>query len=169
MQVQASVAELASARVELQEKKRDRCRIFKLTPFKLSNTPVSLPSFYTHPNGYHMCLEVYPHGNDDGQGTHVSVYVHMVKGNKDNELKWPFCGTVIITVLNQLEDKQHHTMELNLVSGDNMTVGESWGYSQFIAHKDLNRYGAQYLRDDTLYFRVSVKVSENLYKPWLLA
>ena len=48
------------------------------------------PSFYTHPRGYRMCLRVYADGNDDGKGTHVSVFVRLMRGEHDNYLKWPF-------------------------------------------------------------------------------
>ena len=36
------------------------------------------PPFYTHPQGYKMCLKVYANGSGKGKGTHVSVYGYLM-------------------------------------------------------------------------------------------
>ncbi len=57
-------------------------------------------------------------------------------------------------------------MVLHLTNGDNTTVGDSWGDPMFIPHSALGHdpvKNTQYLKDDTIYFRV--KVEDN--KPWL--
>ena len=84
---------------------------FKLTNFeakKEKNEGVRSPSYYTTPTGYCMAIEVYANGCGDGEGTHVSVFVCFMNGNYDAQLKWPFVGKIILTLLNQLEDKNHH-------------------------------------------------------------
>lgn len=49
-----------------------------------------------------MCLSVHPNGTQEAQGNHISVFLHMMQGEYDNHLKWPFPGAVInITALNQ--------------------------------------------------------------------
>ena len=126
---------------------------------------VTLPSFYTHPNGYHMALRVYANGNGRGEGTHVSVYVLILEGKFDKGLKWPFVGEVTVTLLNQLEDKNHYTGTIAL---EDARVGWTWGFQKYIPHSALAHdagKNTQYLKDDTLYFRMSVKVAD--YKPWL--
>ena len=65
--------------------------------------------FYTGMGGYKMCLRVDANGDGDGKGTHVSVYTCLMRGEFDSHLKWPFRGTVTIQLVNQLEDKEHHT------------------------------------------------------------
>ena len=123
------------------------------------------PSFYTSPEGYHMSVIVYANGNDRGRGTHVSVYVYILEGRNDSKLKWPFIGSVKIELLNQLEDDSHH---IKTVPFKMAQVGSSMGYCSFISHSRLGRNpsnNTQYLKDDTLYFRVSVKVSD--HKSWL--
>ena len=123
---------------------------------------------YSHFGGYKMCLKVYANGDDDGEGTHVSVYIHLMRGDNDNNLKWPFTGTIKVSLLNQLEDGQHHTEEPWSPDDDvpedtsgrvteSETVDYCWGQSQFIPHNDLGYKGGQncqYLKDDTLFFRV---------------
>ena len=54
--------------------------------------------FYTHRNGYKMQLNVDPcKGNKS-----ISVHCHLMKGENDDHLKWPYKGTITISLLNQL-------------------------------------------------------------------
>ena len=65
-------------------------------------------AFYTSSvSGYKMCLGVFPGGNGEGRGTHVSLFIHLMKGESDLELKWPFRGSVVIEMLNQQADHTH--------------------------------------------------------------
>ena len=64
--------------------------IFKLTEYqkkKDNNEETKSPSFYTNPEGYHMCLGVF------FNHLHVSVFVEILNGEHDDTLKWPFTGT----------------------------------------------------------------------------
>ena len=137
-----------------QEKKMDRQRWL--------SHPV-----YSHFGGYKMCLCVDANGNRTAHGTHVSVYASLMRGDNDDNLKWPFKGTIKVSLLNQLEDGQHHTEALWSPDEDvpertsgRVTEGESaggWGLSQFISQQDLSYKGdknCQYLKDNTLFFRV---------------
>ena len=54
--------------------------------------------FYTHPQGYKMCVVV--NGNGEGEGAHVSVFIMLFEGRYDNQLHWPILGTVIFELLN---------------------------------------------------------------------
>ena len=56
-----------------------------------------------------MCLNVDANGYGDGKDTHVSVFTFLMRGEFDSHLKWPFRGTITIQLVNQLEDKEHHT------------------------------------------------------------
>lgn len=68
-------------------------KVLNFTTFKLSGyqshkdhkTRFLSPSFYSHPMGYYVQVEVYANGVGDGTGTHVSVYARCVKAH----LKWP--------------------------------------------------------------------------------
>ena len=123
---------------------------------------------YSHFGGYKMCLCVYANGIAEGKGTHVSVGAFLMQGDNDENLKWPFKGSIKVSLLNQLEDGQHHIKEL-WSPGSNIperysrrvTAGEiavaGWGQHEFISQQDLSYKGdknCQYLKDDTLFFRV---------------
>lgn len=123
-------------------------------------------SLYTSPNGYLMNVSVY--GDLDGKGTHVSIYANLKQGRYDSALNWPFLGEIKFTILNQLENKGYYSGNIQLSASDSAHVRDSWGFQQFIPHTALGCdavKNTQYLKDDSLYFRVEVKVSD--HKPWL--
>ena len=124
-----------------------------------------------------MIINVECNGFGDGEGTHVSVFGYLMRGENDDHLPWPFTGTVIIELLNQLEDDNHHTdyfeFYLEDEASNRVVKGEesahSLGRNCFISHSDLS-YDAdsycQYLKNDCLHFRVKVD-TESTTKPWL--
>ena len=146
--------------------------IFKVTNFKTwkeSQLHIPTNSFYTSSCGYHMCIRIYANGCGGGKGTHVSVFTELLEGRYDNQLHWPFLGTVTVELLNQLGDDNHHKKDCTYDASDSMRVGSSRGYRKFLRHSSLGHDPAtntQYLLDDTLYFRMSVNV--NNHKPWLV-
>ena len=119
-------------------------------------------SFYTSPGGYKMCIEVVSNGHTTGSGTHVSVHARLLDGAYDASLSWPFMGTVTFT-LNQLTDKNHRSLIAEYENNEFAKVDKTWGYSQFISHSALSYdpvKNMQYLKNDTLYFRVTHCTSE---------
>ena len=55
-----------------------------------------------------MCLRVDANGNGTGAGTHVSVFVYLMRGEYDDRLVWPFRGTITIELINQISDWGHY-------------------------------------------------------------
>ena len=119
------------------------------------------PPFYSHLGGYKMSLKVYADGLGQRKGTHVSVYVCLMKGEFDYFLEWPFQGEV--TVQLKKAKPPHHEY---LVRFDNKTpircvrepemtpsTNLAWGNYDYISHADL--YAGGYIKDDTLVFCVS--------------
>ena len=115
-----------------------------------------------------MSIMVYPNGCGNGMGTHVSLYSKLLEGPYNDNLPWPFLGTVTVHLLNQLEDDHHHCKKISFDTKYNILVRGVLGYPQFIPHSMLSHDQAcntQYLVEDTLYFRVTVEVDH--HKPWL--
>ena len=52
-----------------------------------TESEVFLPGFYTHHNGYKMCIRVDPNGHGDGKGTHISIFTFLMKGSYDDHLE----------------------------------------------------------------------------------
>ena len=136
------------------------------------------PPFYTRAGGYKMCLRVYPNGTGSGYGTHVSVSAVIMMGKNDESLIFPFCGSVTIGILNQLEDHNHATKtvlfdERNQPVANGRVVARrlsdiGMGYGQFISHAELKpKKRTAYLLDDTLYLTVVHVNVDHANKPWL--
>ena len=123
--------------------------------------------FYTHNKGYKMCLFVDAAGHGQGKGTHLSVFLYLMKGPHDDELTWPLKGKFEIKLLNQISNCEHHSWTLtydNNIPDDytNRVTEESrskqgWGCPQYISNEDLHRITprCQFLKDDCLFFQVT--------------
>ena len=123
--------------------------------------------FYTSPAGYKMCLSVVANGVGSGKGTHVTVSLHLMQGEFDDDLKWPFRGDITVQLLNQLEDKEHHERTIqftnnfpNHISGrvTKRNRAKRWSFNEFILYRELSfncTHHYQYLKYDSLQFRVS--------------
>ncbi|XP_065902221.1 TNF receptor-associated factor 4-like [Dysidea avara] len=123
-------------------------------------------SFYSHSKGYKMCLRAYRSGISGGKGTHLSVFLRLMKGPYDNELTWPLGGKFEFKLLNQISDCEHHSGTVTYdgrtdddtagrVTDDNFVRG--WGKSRFISNEDFLKVTptCQYLKDDCIFFQVS--------------
>ena len=140
---------------------------FMLTHFNKRKQHKSLhfsDPFSTHENGYKMQLIV--DADHDGHG-HVGACVYLMKGPMDDFLLWPFCGDVVVELLNWKEDNGHHRGVIELSSNVSNSAcsrvitgergSEAWGYLRFIKHSSLEynpSKNTQYLQDDCLLFRV---------------
>ena len=98
----------------------------------------------------------------------MSVFTHLMKGENDDNLKWPFRGTITVTLLNQLQPNSHHPRTLiydESVSEDTsgrVKEGKSrgCGICKFILHTELFHNKGKstvYLKNDCLYFSVDIK------------
>ena len=129
-----------------------------------------LPSFLIHYHGYRMCISVDTNGNGDGEGTHVSVFTHLMRGPYDGHLKWPFRGEITIQIVNQAGDHSH--VEKTITYDDDICAGRvldkergsGRGFCQFLVHTDLEYNAAkktQYLKNNVIIVRVvRVKISQ---------
>lgn len=177
-------AKLNSLKQDILLETRRLPMVFKLSNFsdlKEDDEDWHSPSFFSHIGGYKMCLRVYTNGCSEVRGTHVSLYVYLMKSENDHLLEWPFRGTIHIDILNQLEDNQHYIERITFNSRElknynsrvrassNMGV-TGLGKSKFISQDDLG-YNAssncQYLKDDCLYFRVTKVDLQSMTRPWL--
>ena len=140
---------------------------------KTANDVWDSPSFYSHIGGYKMCLDVYANGIDDGEGTHVSVFVYMMKGEFDSHLQWPFKGEVEVQLVNQREGGEHLEEAIIEITDEAMDDDDyvdnfsrvmmgvkstsGFGYTTLISHTDLYKpeEGKEFLKNDTLKFRVT--------------
>ncbi len=125
------------------------------------------PPFYTHHKGYKMCVGIYAnsytYGERKGTYMYTSIGVHLMKGEFDDQLEWPFRGEIIIVLLSQV-DTDHKEFkysfietlpEYRTVSSRQLTQEIGRGLYDSISHTELK---PRYLKHDSL------KVSVRQYK-----
>ncbi len=147
---------------------------FKLTDFqghKRANKVFHSPPFYTSKKGYKMCLNV------RATNIRVAVFACLMKGEYDDTLTWPFTGTVTVELLNQLDDANHYEKTFLFVKdSENDTrvvdcdMRKRLGLTDFILHAALKNDASantQYLKNDTLVFKVSVEDTPDQKAWWL--
>ena len=129
---------------------------------KQFNNEYVSPPFTTSPQCYRLRLLVYVNGNiDTSTRGHISIFAYITKGQHDDRLQWPFTGTIIIELLNWLEDKGHYKRTLSIDTDDDFVrvtegeYGNVTGYPQFISQSSLNSStNPQYLYQDCIRVRV---------------
>lgn len=129
--------------------------------YKQSNDNWFSPPFYTNPQGYKVCLCVIANGEGPATGEYTSVLVHMMKGDYDKYLKWPFRAVITVQLLDQDGGEQHHTQKVHITDrtpndiARRVTEGErsefGWGLFQFKKHEELE---PKYLKNDCLCFQI---------------
>ena len=123
------------------------------------------PPFYTHDGGYKLSISVYANGVDRGAGRHVSIYIVMVASPNDDQLKWPFLGSITVQITNWKCDRNHVQRTLDIDPGDNVSkrviggliCGHGTGWHTFISHQELldtTSEDISYIEDDTIKLRV---------------
>ena len=124
------------------------------------------PTFYTSHGGYRLRLVIFPDGLK--WGGWMSVTAIILPGVHDDELSWPFDGSLQVEVLNQLGDYGHCSKEMDFVRfprkwkerpwfdrKEEKSTG--WGILRFINHHNLLEEvdGHRYVVDGTIYVRIT--------------
>lgn len=132
----------------------------------------SSPYFFTHPDGYKFCLNVFPNGVGEGEGTHVSTSLWL-SVDQNPYLLWPLSAKVRIELLNQLKNESHRSTVEEICEEPEPNIdGFNAEYiaEMLIPHSELylnEARGTQYLKNECIYIRVSAELPESHYKPWL--
>lgn len=140
----------------------------KYSQLKESNAVWQIKPFYTYAHGYKLSLQVVPNGLGDAKGTHVSVFIYLMKGEFDEDLHWPLRGEMEVYLIDHTlvglffadEVTFRFVDEKSDASFSRVTKGEKskcgWGKLKFISHSSLD---IKYLKNDCLHFRIkSVKL-----------
>ena len=115
---------------------------------------VSQP-FYTHYGGYKLCLSA-----TIGEKSRLYVYITLMEGVFDGQLKWPFNANIKIQLLNHKPNCRHLERWIKYKNGERVTDGpigaEGMGCEKPIK---LYTYSSSFIRDSTLRFRVFSSLS----------
>ena len=120
--------------------------------------------FYTIQGGYKLTLNIYPNGNGPGTGSHVSVFICLMKGENDQNLPFPFSGIFTIQLLNWKQNAHHieHTQTFDEDTPqkctERVTTGEvalGWGKLQYLSHDELEESNdKEYINQDMVCFKI---------------
>ncbi|XP_004699923.1 TNF receptor-associated factor 5 [Echinops telfairi] len=148
--------------------------IWKVTDYRmkkreaLDGHTVSIFSqpFYTSRCGYRLCARAYLNGDGSGKSTHLSLYFVVMRGEFDSLLQWPFRQRVTLMLLDQ-SGKKNHIMETFKADPNSSSFkrpdGEmniASGCPRFVAHSTLENAKNTYLKDDTLFLKVTVDLTD---------
>nr|XP_035136353.1 TNF receptor-associated factor 5 isoform X4 [Callithrix jacchus] len=148
--------------------------IWKVTDYKMKKreavdghtVSIFSQSFYTSRCGYRLCARAYLNGDGSGKGTHLSLYFVVMRGEFDSLLQWPFRQRVTLMLLDQ-SGKKNHIMETFKADPNSSSFkrpdGEmniASGCPRFVAHSVLENAKNTYIKDDTLFLKVAVDLTD---------
>ena len=125
------------------------------------------PPFYTSPHGYRLCLRTYLYGDGAGKGTHISVFLVIMRSEYDDILLWPFKHRVIISLINldnplKMDAAITHKFVPNPQSSSFEKPKDAFnlasGFPQFASISVLT--DSRFVKNDTMYFRVKLEQPE---------
>ena len=106
-----------------------------------------------------MCVGIYANGYGERKGTHTAVSVHLMKGEFDDQLKWPFRGQITTRLLSQV-DTDYSEFKVSfietipnydIISSRQLSKEIGRGLANSISHTELQ---PKYLKNDCLKFSV---------------
>ena len=121
------------------------------------------PPFYSSPFGYKFCLCLLPCGTSENVEESLSIFLHIMKGEYDDTLQWPFSGTVSFRLFNQIENgidlEETCSLSPNLLFSQrakNERNFKGYGYDSFLSLEELEA-NPGFTKNDTLMIRCIVK------------
>ncbi|WP_257264638.1 MATH domain-containing protein [Endozoicomonas sp. ONNA2] len=119
------------------------------------------PVFLTSQNGYKLSARVYLNGDGMGKGTHISLFLVVMRGECDALLNWPFSRMVTFKIhdQNRVADVQDTFLPKKGSSSFRRPKSEcniASGCPLFMALNSLNDRRYAYVKDDTMFIEVTV-------------
>ncbi len=130
------------------------------------------PPFYTSPHGYRLCLRAYLFGDGSGKGTHISLFIVVMKSEYDDLLAWPFQHKVTLTLINQDHPltPERSTTHRFIPNADSSsfkkpvdTFNVASGFPEFAPLSVITDQA--FCHNDTLYFRIKLETPEAVTGP----
>ena len=126
-------------------------------------TSIYSPPFYSGRNGYKMCIRAYLNGDGSGEGTHLSIFFVLMKGEYDPLLQWPFESKVSLILVDQDHVKHLvHTFkpsaQFSSFQRPKTDMNVASGCPEFADLSILDN--TSYVKDDVMYIKVVVDTSK---------
>ena len=172
-QIQSLTADLKRSDIRLsliENSNHDGTMIWKITQLsqriddaengKCTVTLYSLP-FHSGRYGYKMCLRL-DIDVKELEGTHLSLFFVVMRGEFDNILQWPFTHKVTFKLINQAGGRDigvilqpNPLASYFLKPSSDMNI--ACGYPRLFSHNELDRGG--FIVDDTIFIKCVIDTS----------
>ena len=132
---------------------------------KANDQGICTDPFYTAQGGYKMIMTVYPNGNGSFRGTHLSVFIRLMKGENNHTLSFPINGIFKIQLLNWRQNSGHvekivqfdesisERYRLHVTTGEK--AAKDYGLGGYLPHAELeNSSDKEYIHNNTLCFKI---------------
>ena len=145
----------------------------KYNQLKANDEEIYTDPFYTTQGGYKMIMSVYPNGNGSFRGTHLSVFISLMKGENDHILSFPINGIFKIQLLNwrqnsghvekivQFDESSPERIRLQVTTGEDDAEG-SYGLPGYLSHDELENSSdyKEYIHNNTLCFKIQFEPTQ---------
>ncbi|CAF1098343.1 unnamed protein product [Adineta steineri] len=159
---------------DLQNVSYDGTFIWKITNVKEKigdarserQSSVYSPPFYSSPTGYKMRLRLYLFGDGNARRTHMSLFFVLMRGVNDAILKFPFNYKVSFCLYDQSGEEKHvidsfrPDIKSNSFQRPRSDMNIASGIPKFILLSMLEEENSRYVRDDTMFIKVMVDMSD---------
>ncbi|CAF1083625.1 unnamed protein product [Adineta steineri] len=132
---------------------------------------IESPLFYSLPTGYKMCARLHMYGDADAHGTHMSMFLVLLKGEYDAILTWPFNFRVTFCLFDQTGQGYHIVdsfdpdTTLPSVQRPNSNMNTAGGIPKFCPLAFIEQSENYYVRDDTMFINIKVNFNDELKIP----
>ncbi|XP_032237702.2 TNF receptor-associated factor 4 [Nematostella vectensis] len=139
-------------------------QLFQQSATKKEKEKLCSPPFYTGQYGYKLRAEAFLNGLGQGKGTHLSLYVVIMKGDYDSVLPWPFQQRVDFILIDQDDDftsRQNKTWRLtcdrnsDYFGRPNKAKSLGFGCPKFVSQETLK--SRNFVRDNTVFIMIEVE------------
>ena len=127
-------------------------------------TAVYSPAIYTKSqHGYKFCIGLHLNGVNTGVGSHVALFVHMLKGDYDHRLHWPFTGVITLSILEQSNGQHRNDVSESVTASSDLLAFQmpsatschtGCGFEKFAPIEQV--CGPQYVKNDTMLIRIEI-------------
>ena len=124
-------------------------------------TPILSDAVYSYRFGRLMGIRIYPNGVGSGRGTHVAIFIHLMKSTFDDLLDWPYDGTITVSVLHRrgargdirrIIQAKPNLLAFQQPHGTICRTG--YGYERFAQIQEF--FAPRYVKDDELLVKIEL-------------
>ncbi|XP_047130386.1 TNF receptor-associated factor 4 isoform X2 [Hydra vulgaris] len=143
--------------------------LMKQSATKKDKEKLCSPPFYTGQYGYKLRAEAFLNGLGQGKGSHLSLYVVIMKGEYDAILPWPFRQNVDFVLIDQDEEVNNRVNKIWKLSCErnsdyfkrpNKSKSLGFGCPKFVSLETLK--SRNYIKEQTLFIKIEVEPTDCL-------